>query len=189
MVRPGSGWWAERFGVEPDLAEEPGVRRGRGNASKSRRAVRGAADDNTIVGGNVNLPRITRAALVDGSRARSFSSGIPAQETSCCARILLRPWANWVLRAHSADMTHYFLRQGVAGRPARRRHSYRRNRDAFLDDPASHLDEFAENAEHSPAVGATGLAQKRPRSRRSACGGTSSCRDEPHLAANSDSST
>ncbi len=82
---PEPGWWAERFGVEPDLAEALVCAAARETFEESGVLFAGPADDPDGIVGDASIYRESRAALAQRTRCRSASSC--AARTWCCARI------------------------------------------------------------------------------------------------------
>ena len=92
-VGPEPGWWAERFGVEPDLAEALVCAAARETFEESGVLFAGPADDPDCLVGDASIYRDARAALED----RSVSFGEFLRRENLVLRAdLLRPWANWV---------------------------------------------------------------------------------------------
>ena len=94
---PEPGWWAERFGVEPDLAEALVCAAARETFEESGVLFAGPAGapnggPNSIVG-DASIYRESRQALADSSL--SFGDFL-RRENLVLRADLLRPWANWV---------------------------------------------------------------------------------------------
>ena len=90
---PEPGWWAERFGVEPDLAEALVCAAARETFEESGVLFAGPAGDPDGIVGDASIYRDARASLED--RSLSFGEFI-RRENLVLRADLLRPWANWV---------------------------------------------------------------------------------------------
>jgi len=90
---PEPGWWAERFGVEPDLAEALVCAAARETFEESGVLFAGPADDPDGIVGDASIYRESRQALADSSL--SFGDFL-RRENLVLRADLLRPWANWV---------------------------------------------------------------------------------------------
>jgi 8-oxo-dGTP pyrophosphatase MutT (NUDIX family) len=90
---PGPAWWAERLGVEPDLAEALVCAAGRETFEESGVLFAGPADDPDGIVGDASIYRESRMALAQGSL--SFGEFL-RRENLVLRADLLRPWANWV---------------------------------------------------------------------------------------------
>ncbi|WP_083410811.1 NUDIX hydrolase [Mycolicibacterium rutilum] len=90
---PEPAWWAERFGVEPDLAQALVCAAARETFEESGVLFAGAADDSDVLVDDASVYREARAALVD--RSLSFADFL-RRENLVLRADLLRPWANWV---------------------------------------------------------------------------------------------
>lgn len=90
---PEPSWWAERFGVEPDLAQALVCAAARETFEESGVLFAGAADDSDILVDDASVYREARAALVN--RSLSFAEFL-RRENLVLRADLLRPWANWV---------------------------------------------------------------------------------------------
>ena len=90
---PEPGWWAERFGVEPDLAEALVCAAARETFEESGVLFAGPADDPDGIVGDASIYRDSRLALADSSL--SFGEFL-RRENLVLRADLLRPWANWV---------------------------------------------------------------------------------------------
>ncbi len=90
---PEPGWWADRFGVEPDLAEALVCAAARETFEESGVLFAGPADDPDGIVGDASIYREARLALADSSL--SFGEFL-RRENLVLRADLLRPWANWV---------------------------------------------------------------------------------------------
>ena len=90
---PKPDWWAERFGVEPDLAEALVCAAARETFEESGVLFAGPADDPDGIVSDASIYRAERAALED--RSLSFGEFLRSEKLVLRAD-LLRPWANWV---------------------------------------------------------------------------------------------
>ena len=82
---PEPDWWAERFGVEPDLAEALVCAAARETFEESGVLFAGPADDPDGIVGDASIYRECARRAGRTGRCRSGSSC--ARRTSCCARI------------------------------------------------------------------------------------------------------
>jgi 8-oxo-dGTP pyrophosphatase MutT (NUDIX family) len=92
-VGPEPDWWAERFGVEPDLAEALVCAAARETFEESGVLFAGPADDPDSIVADAAIYRSSRLALADSSL--SFGDFLRREKLVLRAD-LLRPWANWV---------------------------------------------------------------------------------------------
>jgi 8-oxo-dGTP pyrophosphatase MutT (NUDIX family) len=90
---PDPSWWAERLGVEPDLAEALVCAAARETFEESGVLFAGPADDPDGIVGDASIYRDSRAALAEGTL--SFGE-LLRRENLVLRADLLRPWANWV---------------------------------------------------------------------------------------------
>jgi 8-oxo-dGTP pyrophosphatase MutT (NUDIX family) len=90
---PDPSWWAERLGVEPDLAEALVCAAARETFEESGVLFAGPADDPDGIVGDASIYRDSRAALAQGTL--SFGEFLRHEKLVLRAD-LLRPWANWV---------------------------------------------------------------------------------------------
>jgi 8-oxo-dGTP pyrophosphatase MutT (NUDIX family) len=90
---PEPAWWAERFGVEPDLAEALVCAAARETFEETGVLFAGPADEPQGIVGDASVYRESRAALAD--RTLSFADFL-RRENLVLRADLLRPWANWV---------------------------------------------------------------------------------------------
>ncbi|HVQ98040.1 MAG TPA: NUDIX domain-containing protein [Mycobacterium sp.] len=86
-------WWAQRFGVEPDLAEALVCAAARETFEETGVLFAGPIDDPQGIVGDASKYRESRAALAD--RTLSFADFL-RRENLVLRADLLRPWANWV---------------------------------------------------------------------------------------------
>ena len=131
---PEPGWWAERFGVEPDLAEALVCAAARETFEESGVLFAGPADDPDGIVGDASIYGEARAALA--SHSLSFADFLRDEKLVLRAD-LLRPWANWVTPKEERTRRYdtYLLRRRVAGGSARRRRQHR-NRPRVLEHAA-----------------------------------------------------
>lgn len=115
---PGPGWWAQRFGIEPDLAEALVCAAARETFEESGVLFAGPADDPASVVGDASVYRESRLALAAGTL--SFADFLRTENLVLHAD-LLRPWANWVTpeaeRTRRYD-TYFFVGALPAGQRA-----------------------------------------------------------------------
>jgi 8-oxo-dGTP pyrophosphatase MutT (NUDIX family) len=90
---PEATWWADRFGVAPDLAEALVCAAARETFEESGVLFAGPADDPDGIVGDASIYRESRLALADHSL--SFGDFL-RRENLVLRADLLRPWANWV---------------------------------------------------------------------------------------------
>ena len=90
---PSPEWWAQRFGVEPGLAEALVCAAARETFEESGVLFAGPADDPDGIVGDASVYRDSRSALAD--RTLSFADFL-RRENLVLRSDLLRPWANWV---------------------------------------------------------------------------------------------
>jgi 8-oxo-dGTP pyrophosphatase MutT (NUDIX family) len=90
---PAPAWWADRFGIEVDLAEALVCAAARETFEESGVLFAGPADDPDGIVADASVYRSERAALED----RSLSFGDFLRSANLVLRAdLLRPWSNWV---------------------------------------------------------------------------------------------
>ncbi len=115
---PPPQWWAERFGIEPDLAEALVCAAARETFEESGVLFAGPADDPDGIVGDASAYREARLALANG--ALSFADFL-RRENLVLRSDLLRPWANWVTpeaeRTRRYD-TYFFVAALPAGQRA-----------------------------------------------------------------------
>lgn len=90
---PPPAWWAERFGIEPDLAEALVCAAARETFEESGVLFAGPADNPDAIVSDASVYRDARRALDD--RTLSFADFL-CTENLVLRSDLLRPWANWV---------------------------------------------------------------------------------------------
>jgi len=142
---PETDWWAERFGVEPDLAEALVCAAARETFEESGVLFAGPADapdgENKVVG-DASIYREARVALANHSL--SFAEFLRSENLVLRAD-LLRPWANWVTpkeeRTRRYD-TYFFVGALPEGQRADGENT--ETDQAFWSTPQAGLDEFAE---------------------------------------------
>jgi len=86
-------WWAQRFGIEPDLAEALVCAAARETFEESGVLFAGPADDPNSIVRDASTYGDARSALAD--RSLSFGDFL-RRENLVLRSDLLRPWANWV---------------------------------------------------------------------------------------------
>jgi len=143
---PEPGWWAERFGVEPDLAEALVCAAARETFEESGVLFAGPAGapnggPNSIVS-DASIYSEARTALA--SHSLSFADFLRDEKLVLRAD-LLRPWANWVTpkeeRTRRYD-TFFFVGALPEGQRADGENT--ETDRAFWSTPQAGLDEFAE---------------------------------------------
>lgn len=90
---PDRQWWAERFGVDPDLASALVCAAARETFEECGVLFAGAADDPDLLVDDASVYREQRAALEN--KSLSFAEFLREEKLMLRAD-LLRPWANWV---------------------------------------------------------------------------------------------
>ena len=90
---PPPSWWAQRFGIETDLAEALLCAAARETFEECGVLFAGPADDPGGIVGDASVYRESRLALAD--RTLSFADFL-RRENLVLRADLLRPWANWV---------------------------------------------------------------------------------------------
>jgi 8-oxo-dGTP pyrophosphatase MutT (NUDIX family) len=90
---PPPSWWAQRFGIETDLAEALLCAAARETFEECGVLFAGPADDPAGIVGDASVYRESRQALAD--RTLSFADFL-RRENLVLRTDLLRPWANWV---------------------------------------------------------------------------------------------
>lgn len=90
---PDRHWWAERFGVDVELAEALVCAAARETFEESGVLFAGAADDPDLLVDDASVYRDQRAALEN--KSLSFGEFLRSEKLMLRAD-LLRPWANWV---------------------------------------------------------------------------------------------
>jgi 8-oxo-dGTP pyrophosphatase MutT (NUDIX family) len=139
---PEPPWWAERFGVEPDLAEALVCAAARETFEESGVLFAGPADDPDGIVDDASIYRESRAALAEGSL--SFGEFL-RRENLVLRADLLRPWANWVTpkeeRTRRYD-TYFFVGALPEGQRADGENTETDKADWITPEAA--LDDFAE---------------------------------------------
>jgi 8-oxo-dGTP pyrophosphatase MutT (NUDIX family) len=117
-VGPQPAWWAQRFGIDADLAEALICAAVRETFEESGVLFAGPADDPHSIVGDASVYRDSRRGLVDNTL--SFGEFLRAENLVLRAD-LLRPWANWVTpekeRTRRYD-TYFFVAALPAGQRA-----------------------------------------------------------------------
>ncbi len=90
---PSPQWWAQRFGIEPDLAEALVCAAARETFEESGVLFAGPAGDPEGIVGDASVYADARRALADGTL--SFADFLRRENLELRSD-LLRPWANWV---------------------------------------------------------------------------------------------
>ncbi|OBH28598.1 NUDIX hydrolase [Mycobacterium sp. E342] len=90
---PPPQWWAQRFGIEPDLAEALVCAAARETFEESGVLFAGPAGDPDGIVGDASVYADARRALADGTL--SFADFLRRENLELRSD-LLRPWANWV---------------------------------------------------------------------------------------------
>lgn len=115
---PGPQWWADRLGVDEDLAEALVCAAARETFEECGVLFAGAADDPDVLVDDASVYREARHALTD--RSMSFADFLRTEKLVLRAD-LLRPWANWVTpeeeRTRRYD-TYFFVGALPAGQRA-----------------------------------------------------------------------
>jgi 8-oxo-dGTP pyrophosphatase MutT (NUDIX family) len=139
---PEPEWWAQRFGVEPDLAEALVCAAARETFEESGVLFAGPADDPDGIVADTSIYHDSRLALADHSL--SFADFLRKEKLLLRAD-LLRPWANWVTpkeeRTRRYD-TYFFVGALPEGQRADGENT--ETDRAFWTTPRAALDEFAD---------------------------------------------
>src|SRR5271156_866474 len=90
---PPPQWWAQRFGIEPDLAEALVCAAARETFEESGVLFAGPATDPDGIVGDASVYSDSRRALAEGTL--SFADFL-CRENLVLRSDLLRPWAHWV---------------------------------------------------------------------------------------------
>ena len=139
---PEPAWWAERFGVEPDLAEALVCAAARETFEESGVLFAGPADDPDGIVADASVYHRARAALED--RSLSFADFLRAEGLVLRAD-LLRPWSNWVTpeeeRTRRYD-TYFFV--GALPDGQRADGDNTESDQAGWSSPQAAIDDFAE---------------------------------------------
>ena len=132
---PEPAWWAERLGVDVDLAEALVCAAARETFEESGVLFAGAGRRSRRASSTTRRSTATqRAALANNSL--SFADFLRAEKLVLRAD-LLRPWANWVTPKEERTRRYdtYFFVGALPDGPARRRRQHR-DRPGRLDHPA-----------------------------------------------------
>jgi len=139
---PEPGWWAQRFGIEADLAEALVCAAARETFEESGVLFAGPADDPDGIVSDASVFHGQRAALED--RSLSFGDFLRAENLVLRAD-LLRPWANWVTpkeeRTRRYD-TYFFVGALPEGQRADAENTESDRAD--WASPEAAIDDFAE---------------------------------------------
>ncbi|BBY56914.1 NUDIX hydrolase [Mycolicibacterium sarraceniae] len=139
---PGPDWWAQRFGIDEDLAEALVCAAARETFEESGVLFAGPAGDPDSIVADASVYGGVRAALVD--RSLSFSEFL-RRESLVLRADLLRPWANWVTpeeeRTRRYD-TYFFVGALPDGQRADGHNT--ESEQAAWTSPIAALEDFAE---------------------------------------------
>lgn len=139
---PEPSWWAQRFGVDTDLAVALVCAAARETFEESGVLFAGPADDPDGIVGDASIHGDARAALASGSL--SFADFL-RDEKLVLRSDLLRPWANWVTpkeeRTRRYD-TYFFVGALPEGQRADGENT--ETDRAFWSTPRQGLDDFAQ---------------------------------------------
>ena len=139
---PDRQWWAERFGVDPDLASALVCAAARETFEECGVLFAGAADDPDLLVDDASVYREQRAALEN--KSLSFAEFLRSENLMLRAD-LLRPWANWVTpkeeRTRRYD-TYFFVGALPGGQRADGDNTETDKADWVT--PRAALDDFAE---------------------------------------------
>ena len=139
---PEPSWWAQRLGVDTDLAEALVCAAARETFEESGVLFAGPADDRDGIVGDASVYRESRLALADNSL--SFGEFLRTEKLVLRAD-LLRPWANWVTpkeeRTRRYD-TYFFVGALPEGQRADGENT--ETDQAGWTTPEAALDDFAE---------------------------------------------
>ncbi|BDX33254.1 NUDIX hydrolase [Mycobacterium antarcticum] len=139
---PEPTWWAQRLGVDTDLAEALVCAAARETFEESGVLFAGPADDPDGIVGDASVYGDARAALANHSL--SFADFLRTEKLVLRAD-LLRPWANWVTpkeeRTRRYD-TYFFV--GALPEGQRADGDNTETDRAFWSTPQAGLDDFAE---------------------------------------------
>jgi 8-oxo-dGTP pyrophosphatase MutT (NUDIX family) len=139
---PEPAWWAERLGVDVDLAEALVCAAARETFEESGVLFAGPADDPDGIVSDASVYRDARTALANHSL--SFADFLRDEKLVLRAD-LLRPWANWVTpkeeRTRRYD-TYFFVAALPEGQRADGENT--ETDRAFWSTPEAALEEFAE---------------------------------------------
>ncbi|MCB0931497.1 MAG: NUDIX hydrolase [Mycobacterium sp.] len=139
---PEPAWWAQRFGVDVNLAEALVCAAARETFEESGVLFAGPADDPDGIVADASVYHQARAALED----RSLSFGEFLRSESLVLRAdLLRPWSNWVTpkeeRTRRYD-TYFFVGALPAGQRADGQNT--ESDQAGWASPSTAIEDFAE---------------------------------------------
>lgn len=139
---PEPAWWADRFGIEADLAEALVCAAARETFEESGVLFAGPAGDPDSIVADASVYREERAALED--RSLSFGDFLRA-ENLVVRSDLLRPWSNWVTpkeeRTRRYD-TYFFV--GALPRGQRADGENTESDRAGWASPESAIEDFAQ---------------------------------------------
>ncbi|MEW5808977.1 MAG: NUDIX hydrolase [Actinomycetota bacterium] len=139
---PDPSWWAQRFGVDRELAEALVCAAARETFEESGVLFAGSADDPDLLVDDASVYREQRAALE--SKQLSFGEFLRAEKLVLRSD-LLRPWANWVTpkeeRTRRYD-TYFFV--GALPQGQRADGDNTETDKADWVTPQAALDDFAE---------------------------------------------
>ena len=139
---PDPAWWAERFGVQADLAEALVCAAARETFEETGVLFTGPAGDSQGIVGDASVYSESRVALAD--RTLSFADFL-RRENLVLRADLLRPWANWVTpeaeRTRRYD-TYFFV--GALPRGQRADGENTESDQAGWTTPQAAIDEFAD---------------------------------------------
>jgi 8-oxo-dGTP pyrophosphatase MutT (NUDIX family) len=139
---PEPQWWADRFGIQTDLAEALVCAAARETFEESGVLFAGPAGDPDGIVADASVYRDARSALVD--RSLSFSDFL-RRENLVLRADLLRPWANWVTpeeeRTRSYD-TYFFVGALPHGQRADGQNT--ESEHAAWTSPEAAIEDFAE---------------------------------------------
>jgi 8-oxo-dGTP pyrophosphatase MutT (NUDIX family) len=139
---PESHWWAERFGIEADLAEALVCAAARETFEESGVLFAGPRDDPDGIVADASVYHQARAALADNSV--SFADFLRTENLVLRAD-LLRPWSNWVTpeeeRTRRYD-TYFFVAALPEGQLADGENT--ESDHAAWESPETAIEDFAE---------------------------------------------
>ena len=139
---PGPDWWAQRFGIDEDLAEALVCAAARETFEESGVLFAGPADDPDGIVADASVYHDARADLVD--RSLSFSDFL-RRENLVLRADLLRPWANWVTPEEERTRRYdtYFF-DGALPEGQRADGHNTESEQAAWTSPEAALEDFAE---------------------------------------------
>ena len=173
---PDRHWWADRLGVDADLAEALVCAAARETFEESGVLFAGAADDPDLL---VDDASVYRASARRWQTSRCRSGEFLRSEKLVLRADLLRPWANWVTpkeeRTRRYD-TFFFV--GALPQGQRADGDNTETDKAGWVTPQAALDDFADRTQ-LPAAADVDPARRaeRPHRRRGACRGAPDRRD------------